>query len=63
MDNDSLNINAHNPDSNCLGCCQTMTRLDTFLDTLENLLNKVNDPSSLDNLPPMLKIALKMISK
>ena len=63
MDINSLNFNAHNPDSNCIQCCKTMERMDSFLNTLEILLSKVNDPSSLDNLPPMLKMAMKMISK
>ena len=56
-------LDEHNPDSNCVMCCTTMERLNSLLDTAEALMVKVSDPNAMDALPPMLKVALKMLGK
>ena len=56
-------LEEHNPDSNCIMCCSTLERLNNLLDNLEGLLAKVNDTKALDNMPPMLKVVMKMVGK
>jgi len=54
-------LEEHNPDSNCVTCCVTMERLNSLLDHVEALLAKASDPKALDDLPPMIKVAVKML--